>query len=261
MKTKPPESSTLPFSASNEEKPKFEKMVLTYPDPFSPSRAEFSTTDPQGINSVSRHFFYNSQISETLSMALNWAVELGLPKIDYKFGLGFAFITKETFRYIAGFAHRICPGLVEGSPDWLAVQCYLRWVVACHSITEPTTLSNEDEKQLLLMPEQSAFRQREMTAIAISQSMFFLGAAVRELELNVLNRTDALRGKKTVRSSKSGGEARREAIKGRTEEILVKMAELIDQGQTTSRAATLAFKGGFGTSHSGNVKLWSRHKE
>jgi len=265
----PPPESRLPHSlagmakaeSANEHHSGFEKVTMTFVDEFAPSVAKFSTTAPAATDSaLARHFFYNQQIHVTLANAIERAVELGFPRVDYNFSLGFVPVSSENFRMVSQFGHSICPTLGEGSEDWLCVQCYLRWIGACWTFTEgPTTPPEPTDMTSSMTETQIAFRNRSMEFQCVADAMLLLGAAIRELELHRLNRKDALRGKKTVRSAKEGAAARRGALAPDTESRLREMARLVPKHGVKGAAEAL-FRKNIGTSANANRALWNRHR-
>lgn len=240
----------------------FKEVTMEFADEFAPSVAQFSTTDVSATDSAfARHFFYNDQIHQTLASAIDRAAELGFPNVDYTFGLGFVSISDAQFRWVAGFGHRICPTLKEGSEDWLCVQCYLRWVSACWTFTDGPTVPPKPTGMTAWMTEaEIAFRKRSIEYQSVAEAMFFLGAAVRELELHRLNRNDALRGKKTVRGARQGGEGRQSALAPDTEHRIAEMARLVPS-HGIKGAAEVLFRNGSGASAVANRQLWYRHNQ
>lgn len=265
----PPPESRLSHSLAgwseaepaNERHSDFEKVTMEFVDEFAPSVAEFSTTDPAATdNALARHFFYNEQIHDTLTSAIDRAVTLGFPNVDYNFGLGFVSISSEQFRRVAGFGHRICPTLKEGSEDWLCVQCYLRWIGACWTFTDgPTAPPKPTGMTGWMTDAEIAFRKRSIEYQSVAEAMFFLGAAVRELELHRLNRNDALRGKKTVRSARQGGLGRQGALALDTERRIAEMARLVPS-LGVKGAAEVLFRNGNGVSAAANRQIWYRSR-
>lgn len=239
-----------------------ERVTIDFLDPFSPSRAEFHSNygTESHQNPVARHLFYNQQLYDSLYIAIDRAVELGMPRIDLGFPLTFAFVSKDSLNFIFRTAMSLNRIPAEGSHDWLCIQCYIRWATACNHLAEPAELP---KSQTSVLPEQermAEFRGRALQIVAVSSELFFLGAAVRELEISLINRRDALRGKGTVAAARKGGMARGGAFSVNTQEILDEMKERIERGQSITNAAANVSRGGKGTP-GGNRQLWTRHSK
>ena len=70
----------------------------------------------------------------------------------------------------------------------------------------------------------------------------------------------ALRGIKTLKAARAGGDGRRGKFEPKTRAVLVEMERLVAQGHTLSRAAELTANREIGTSKVANLALWHRHK-
>lgn len=237
--------------------PGMSDVRLQFSDEFSPSHAQAYSNDPQALsNPAARHLFYNQQLYELLRSAIDGAITLGMPPIDVGFPLTFDRITKETFELILRIANGLSPYLEEGSPSWLCVQIYLRHAQICNQLKDPLT------REVGALPgesaEELAFRQRGCDAMLLVSYAFFLGAATRELELSILNRRDALRGKKTVRSAQAGGIARKSTVGPDTDRRIEAMRTYVAAGQSVTNAARLAALKIGGTDEA-NRQLWKRH--
>ena len=75
------------------------------------------------------------------------------------------------------------------------------------------------------------------------------------------NEEHFMRGRKSVESAQLGGQTRAKQQSLKTAQTLHEMARLAESGQTIARAATLAFKNGFGSSEAANKRLWTRHSK
>lgn len=71
---------------------------------------------------------------------------------------------------------------------------------------------------------------------------------------------DARQGKKAREGSKRGQANRRGKVAEHTNEVLRRMNDRIQVGQSIRNAAKRVFKDGFGRSAQANEKLWSRHR-
>ncbi|MDP3264029.1 MAG: hypothetical protein U1E06_16065 [Tabrizicola sp.] len=233
------------------------EVRFAYLDQFAPSSAKAFTTDADGLSNPSaRHIFYNQQLYGLLCDAITEAVTLGLPPIDLNFPLTFARVSKGALKYIFGIANGLSQSIGEGSFGWLCIQCYIQYALLCNDLTEPLNrqveaLPGEDQDSI-------AFRQRGLESIMVSSHAFFLGAAVRELELALLNKKDALRGKRTIKAARAGAEGRKNSTAPDTEARLSKMRELVAKNSSVANAARLTANSVGGTVAS-NRKLWGRH--
>lgn len=239
--------------------PGMSDVKLTFADEFSPSHAQAFSSDPNALsNPAARHLFYNQHLYEFLKEAINCAVRLGLPPIDVGFPLTFDRIAKDTFAEVLRISNALSPYILEGSPSWMCVQIYVRHAQICNHLHDPLTrkveaFPGESEESL-------AFRQRGCDAVLLVSYAFFLGAATRELELSVLNKQDALRGKKTVRSARAGGKARKSAISPDTDRRILAMLDYLSAGHSASNAARLTAQKIGGTADS-NLQLLKRARK
>lgn len=233
---------------------------LTFDDEFSPSAAQAFSSDPDALNNPSaRHLFYNQHLYDLLPIVIGKAVALGLPPFDVGFPVSFAMVDTEGLRRIFGIANGLAPSLREGSIDWLCVQCYVRYAILCNALTEPT------DRKVEPIPgdsaERAAFQQRCVDALMPVSTAFFLGASLRELELSMLNRTDALRGKKTKRAAKVGGEVRKGMTSPETDARRAQMERLISEGHSVANAARLTAKSFGGTFEANRALLKPSRKK
>jgi hypothetical protein len=70
----------------------------------------------------------------------------------------------------------------------------------------------------------------------------------------------AVRGEKVLHGAAQAGALRRRTVEPSSQRVLEEMGRLLDRKQTVSRAAELAFEGGFGSSPAANQKLYYRTK-
>jgi hypothetical protein len=204
-----------------------------FDDEFSPSVARFNAEQPLP-SGLAEHFFYNDQIINTLEVALERAVALGLPRRVCLFPLTFEKQSDEDFLAMVSAYEALPVKPKHGEPDWLCIQAYV-WVA-----------------------EASLRATQGASANAIAEAMFFAGAAARELEFTRLNRRDALRGKGTNRAASNGGRVRSAAHTPMRQEVIRQMSELIESGQSQANAARIVADRGFGTSRAGNLHFWKR---
>jgi hypothetical protein len=69
---------------------------------------------------------------------------------------------------------------------------------------------------------------------------------------------DAMRGRANLSAASSGGISRARAHYAKRQAVLARMAEYIAAGHSITRAATLTFKAGLGSSEGANRKRWNR---
>ncbi|MDQ2089753.1 hypothetical protein [Marimonas arenosa] len=82
-----------------------------------------------------------------------------------------------------------------------------------------------------------------------------------EYQIRMRQGSNARRGEKTKNAARSGGEARRHANEALRQAVVEAMAPQIHNGLSISRAATLAYKGGVGSSPEANRRLFNRLKK
>jgi hypothetical protein len=211
-------------------------LHVNFDDDFAPSYSIADTDNPEVFNKRTRPLFYNDHVDDSLEVAISKASHLGLPRIPFFFPLQFTHITESDFAECMSKAGDISEMLDEGSPEWLAVVCYINWAQACftHSDGGSTSL--------------------------VADLMVRAGATARELELALLNREHAVRGRKTIRAASEGGKQRRRKFSPDTQKVLNEMQRLIGDGHSVARAADLARSKGMGQSKTANQRLWYRHK-
>jgi len=214
------------------------EVEVNFSDPFAPSTAKFGSSDPNiASDPATRSLFYNDQTHEIFLDAVSKAVQLGCPSIVNGFPLTFSSVDDAFLGKYNKAIRRITPTLKEGSLDWLYVQCYVRWVSACFIATADQT-----------------------DRLSVASELFFAGAAAREIELTILNRRDALRGKGTVRSASDGGVARGKKSERKRSQVIAEMKRRVTKGRAVKEASEIVARLGYGTSADANRALWYRQK-
>ncbi len=129
-------------------------------------------------------------------------------------------------------------------------------------MTEPPQLPDKADFSAVLEASELDFHERNISVMMVADMMFKLGALVRELELVRHNKADALRGKKTVKAAKDGGNKRSANLDPGTAKRLNEMHRLIEKYPKKSRswAAGEAARKNIGISKGANLKLLDRHK-
>lgn len=239
MKSKPPHWFLEALHiAQNHHRDEQGDLQVNFDDDFAPSYSIADTDNPEIFNKRTRPAFYNDHVDDSLEIAISKASHLGLPQIPFFFPLQFTHISESDIAECMSKAGDIAKILDEGSPEWLAVVCYINWAQACftHSDGGPTTLA--------------------------ADYMFRAGATARELELALLNRDHAVRGRKTIRAASKGGKNRATVLKSQTRAVLAKMSKLLKENPSlgAKRAAELAYKNNIGTSAQANRAIWQRNK-
>ena len=125
-----------------------------------------------------------------------------------------------------------------GSIDWC--------VTAMANEIDPDGTMADDRAWLISFAD-------EIVSLAFNAGAHARAAIGKEVEGH------AVRGLKMLSNSREGGHARKLSTAGKTTEVLKRMAELIEQGHSVSRAATLAADAGLGTSAGANRQLYNRH--
>jgi hypothetical protein len=213
-------------------------LHIVFDDDFAPSYSIADTESPEIFNSRTRPAFYNDHVDDSLELAISAACNLGLPHIFYAFPLEFAHLDEAAHAECMSKAGDIAESLVEGSPEWLAVVCYINWVQACF------------------------MNSQRCPPVIIADFMVRAGATARELELALLNRDHAERGRKIIRAASEGGKSRGKDLKPQTRVVLAEMSRLLKERPSLSaqRAAELASKNKIGTSAQANRAIWQRNK-
>ena len=238
MKIKPPswllESMKLTEGALRE---RVSGLDIVFDSEFAPSHS-IAYVDGQkteiAITAKTRPVMYNHHVLDNLQDAINICVKLGLPWLLCGSPLQFEQISESDLKAIMPKAGDLAETLSEGGPEWLAVVCYMNWVLACHHATI------------------------ESPAFAVAHHVFLAGATARELELALLNREHAARGRITVAAAKAGGEIRSAEFEPRTRAVLAEMERLVGNGKSIALAAELTAKRGIGASTAANRALWYR---
>lgn len=233
------------------------EVELKMTDAFAPSYASYYTTSDDTQSPLANHLFYNQQLYDTMYVAMDEAISAGLPPIDHNFPLQYAVVSDDALRFIFSAADVTLQRHPRGSFTWLCVQVYIRWALLCHSLSDSAAAKPAQSPEVGENPERTIMRQRAMERMMGMDHAFFLGAALRELELTVLNRKDAIRGKVTVESARAGGNARKGKMDKETQERMTAMKGFVESGHSIANSARLVAARVGGTMHS-NKKLWER---
>ncbi len=213
-------------------------LDIVFDSEFAPSHS-IAYVDGQkteiAINARTRPVLYNHHVLDNLQDAINICVKLGLPWLLCGLPLQFEQISERDLKVIMPKAGDLAETLSEGGPEWLAVVCYMNWVLACHLSTI------------------------ESPAYAVAHHVFLAGATARELELAILNREHAARGRKTVESADKGAQATRAITRLRTDPRYEEMKRLVPKHGVLNAARLLA-KRRMGSA-SANKGLWYRRQK
>lgn len=242
-----------------QQKTGFKEVKLEFPDEFAPEEITYNTDHPENADDpVSNIVLHNSNIDQVLAQACQRAKELGLPSVDPNLFLGFPWVSKTNLQMIFAKVRHMQPMPERNSSDWLSINCYLRWVAAGYLFHSPET----DEFKAAILSEPSdqptEERRRILDAMSVSQQMVLLGADLKELELTLRNRDDALRGKGTARAASAGGQMKAANHAQIGAKILNRMAELIAKNHSVASAGAIAANEGLGQSAKGNAMRWHR---
>uniref|UniRef100_UPI003B52316A hypothetical protein n=1 Tax=Roseovarius indicus TaxID=540747 RepID=UPI003B52316A len=193
-----------------------ESFAVDFHDRFAPSHTEFLAppdfeTDAAGV----RLLFYNRHLTtERLPWVLKLCEALGCPEVMPNCGVLTPEIDSNFAGSAIGKAGRLANELPETSFVWSALKAYIHYINVFWLLTE------KKEQMALILEE-----------------MFLVGAACREIELSLLNRRDALRGKGTLASTKKGGQTRSSDHAPKRAEILRRMGERIERNESAAHAA------------------------
>ncbi len=238
MKIKPPswllEAMKLTESALRE---RVSGLDIIFDSEFAPSHSIVYVDGQKteiAITARTRPVVYNHHVLDNLQYAINICVKLGLPWLLCGSPLQFEQISESDLKAIMPKAGDLAETLSEGGPEWLAVVCYMNWVLACHLSTI------------------------ESPAYAVAHHVFLAGATARELELAILNREHAARGRKTVKDGVVGAGLTNKEKRKDTQPRLEKMKELVPKHGVENAARLLAVRG-MG-SFAANKALWYRQQ-
>ncbi len=239
MKIKPPswllEAMKLTEGALRE---RVSGLDIVFDSEFAPSHS-IAYVDGQkteiAITAKTRPVMYNHHVLDNLQYAINICVKLGLPWLLCGSPLQFEQISERDLKVIMPKAGNLAETLSEGEPEWLALVCYMNWVLACRLATI------------------------ESPAIHIAHHMFLAGATARELELAILNREHAARGRKTGKDGVVGAGLTNKEKRKDTQPRLEKMKELIPKHGVANAARLLEAKGMGG--FAANKGLWYRRQK
>lgn len=217
------------------------QLRSSFEDEFAPSY----TLSHDGDDTVSETSFerlvtYNDHTLDTLGFILAQASKrLNLPAVPYGFPIQLADMSPAECQHCIVQVQKLVDKLQEGSPDWLLAACYIRWVQAC-------------QFQICGAPPQ-----------LVAERLFSAGATVRELELHLINKEHASRGRKTIRAAAEGGRQRHAVKNARTAKIVAEMRRLREAKPHlgVQWAAEQAFRNGIGTSMEANRALWYRNNK
>lgn len=118
-----------------------------------------------------------------------------------------------------------------------------RWAFKYHTLGTPIWLAAKAQYSL------------------VRGDLFEFGCYSTLLEMKLKHERDALRGKKTNSAASTGGKMRGAELAADTQDRLMEMKRLVDQGKSVTDAARFAHKNGFGTSAAANRQLWYSHNK
>lgn len=214
----------------------FSHASVNFRDDFAPSSTSMLASKPEVLeNKGSRLLFYNAHLTETIASYLEIAFALGCPRVFWGYGLMTPNISEETWEQALASVSQLAEGIPEHSPLWLVLSTYVHWMLACRILSAESYVSIALEHVLLA------------------------GAAARELELDVLNRADAARGRKVKANASRGGRERSLNQSEERRQIIASMMLYIKRGRTVSNAARLTHRDGIGSSPDANRKAYERH--
>jgi hypothetical protein len=216
----------------------FSHASVNFGDEFAPSSTSMLASMPEVLeNKGSRLLFYNAHLTETITSYLEIAFDLGCPRVFWGPPLLTPTVNDETYEKALAHVSQLAQEIPEHSPLWLILSIYLNWTLACHLLSSGSYVSIALENVLLA------------------------GAAARELELAVLNRDDAARGRKVKSSARRGGHERSQDWSAARLQVLASMQLYIGKGHTVANAARLTHKDGIGKSAEANRKVYNRHND
>ncbi|WP_370301403.1 hypothetical protein [Pseudooceanicola sp.] len=152
------------------------------------------------------------------------------------------------------------------SEEWSSVEQYAETLPST-----PDSFGNGHQQEVFwvaLWAQQFAEPLGEIWLAAMAQhaahvvgNKFALGYFTALLRQKATDEGHFLRGRKTLKSAKQGGEARSRQINPRTKTVISEMKLLMANGFTQADAARIAFKRKLGTSAEANERLFRRHRK
>ena len=132
-----------------------------------------------------------------------------------------------------------------------------------HSRTSLDLLAAIDRATTLMCAEMDSDTDREWLAEVMAEIAEYAFIAGRHMQAAWGKPFEghAVRGIKTIQSAAEGGRQRRGKVGPETAQILAHMQQLINAGQSQSRAAYHANIKGLGSSQSANLKLYQRMRK
>ena len=212
---------------------------LYFDDDFSPSHSMAKGEAPEKwANARTRPVFHNNHLFDFLGFAIEVAQDLRASPLVYGFPIKFTGICSADYETALQRAALIAEKLPAESPEWLAVTCYIQWLNACYCATIDGPVQE------------------------IAKWMFLAGATSRELELSIINRSHASRGRKVIKAASVGGDIRAAKQKSETRKVLDEMSKLLKERPNLSAtsAAKIVYDRKIGTSPSANRAIWQRNK-
>lgn len=193
-----------------------EKFAVDFHDRFAPSHTELlAPQDFEADTTGVRLLFYNRHLTiERLPWVLKLCEALGCPTVEPSCGVHTPEIDSNFAKLAIGKAGRLADELPETSFVWSALKAYIHYINVFWLLTE------ENEQIALILDE-----------------MFLVGAACREIELSLLNRRDALRGKGTLASTRRGGQVRASEHAPKRAQILNLMRDRVARNESIAHAA------------------------
>lgn len=245
----PPSLSSIPSDDQLEDRAEHREIgpmvpiTMTYDDEFAPSSATLSVNDPAHVENkggrllmYNRHLLGEGKNIGELERVMLEAEQLGCLHFPPPFPPFFIETSEAYCHQAIGSCGRIAEDYEEHSEEWLILNCYLNAVIA------------------------TEYASKGATGGVVGESMFLLGAALRELELVRRNKRDALRGKTTLRAASKGGEMQNAQVSQQTLDLVAYMAAKIESGASVSDAARWAFQAKLGSSVKANRAVWYRSR-
>jgi len=216
----------------------FEDATIRFDDDFAPTSVEVEIL-PEDSKLLEDPFirfeWYGEHLLNLVDKYFEDAVALGCPRVPYLTPLGLGRLTSDHLFQVSTIVEVLACKFPENSVEFLKIQFYYRWIMAVAALSSGRPMAK------------------------FTNPILIAGAVARQIELTEQNKTDALRGKKTLRAAESGGAIRKSQTRNRTESVLKQMVRYINRGHSQTNAARLAFKKGLGSSGGANRQLWQRH--
>lgn len=191
-----------------------EVFKVTFVDEFAPSSAEVGTNDPGSLVGPGKILNYGEDWHNHAMAAISRAMDFGFPSLDWPFLGTYTKVSEAQQTAIMPALGQIIACLEEHSDDWLCLNIYLHVL----------SLSN-------------LYTENAHASLVFSET-FIIGGLVRELDLSLRNRDEAIERKKAKRAFAEANEGRSELNRTRRENAMAWQKHAEEVLKTLSQVGT-----------------------